>query len=243
MTSAANKPHRVTKYRQLRDRGEPSWLECPRVVIADDHVPTRLGVRLALEEDGFLVCAEEETAPAAVAAALRDPPDLCVLDVDMPGGGVSAASTIRSRLPQTRVVMLTDAEDDAELFASLEAGASGYLSKGMDPSRLGPALRDVLAGGAALPRMLTARVVEEFRLRARRPGLVRRSDRDLTGREWEVLDCLREGLSTRSVAKRLFITETTVRRHVSSIVRKLGVSSREAAVQFVADRSPNLNGE
>ena len=231
----------------LRHRGEGGEspdLEPPRVVIADNHVPTRIGVRLALEEDGFLVCGEEGTAPAAVAAALRDPPDLCLLDVDTPGDAIVAAETIRSRLPETQVVMLSDSEnDEALLFAALEAGAAGYLLKDMDSSRLGPALRDVLDGRAALPRGLTARLIEEFRDRAREPGLVRPTDRDLTAREWEVLDCLREGLSTRSIAKRLFITETTVRRHVSSILRKLGVSSREAAVELVTQRSTNLNGE
>jgi DNA-binding NarL/FixJ family response regulator len=218
-------------------------LEFPRIVIADDHVPTLTGVRLALEDDGFVVSGEEATARAAVATALRDPPDLCLLDTDMPGGGVVAAETIRSRLPGTHVVMMTDSESDEELFAAVEAGASGYLPKAMDPARLGPALRDVLNGGAALPRAFTARLIEEFRARANHPELVRRSERDLTGREWEVLDCLREDLSTRYVAGRLFISETTVRRHVSSILKKLGVSSRQAAVELVADRSPNLNGE
>lgn len=226
-----------------RHRGDDDHLECPRVVIADGHAPTRTGVRLSLEQDGFLICGEETTAPGAVAAALRDPPDLCLLDVDLPGGGIRAAETIRNRAPEIQVVMLSDSENPGDLIPALEAGASGYLFKGMDASRLGPALRDVLEGGAALPRMLTARLIDELRRRAKGPDLVRRSDRDLTGREWDVLDCLREGLSTRSTAERLFITETTVRRHVSSILKKLGVSSREAAVELVSQRSANLNGE
>jgi two-component system nitrate/nitrite response regulator NarL len=233
----------VLTVRQRRHGDLANEPECPRVVIADDHIPTRMGVRLALEQNGFVVCGEEATAPAAVAAALSDPPDLCLLDVDMPGGGVGAAETIRSRLPETQVVMLTDAENEEELFAALEAGASGYLLKGIDPARLGPALRDVLRGGAALPRALTALLIEEFRTRAHRPGLVRRSERDLTSREWEVLDCLCDDLSTRSVAQRLFICETTVRRHVSSILKKLDVPSREAAVELVMHRSANLNGQ
>jgi two-component system, NarL family, nitrate/nitrite response regulator NarL len=215
----------------------------PRVVIADDHPPTRMGVRLALEEDGFIVCGEEDTGPGAVAAALRDPPDVCLLDVDMPGGGIEAAAAIRAQLPQTHVVMLSAAENDDELFAALEVGASGYLLKEMNPARLGRALQGVLRGEAALPRALTARLIEEFRARAQHPSLVRRSEKDLTSREWDVLDCLRDGLSTRRIAKQLFISETTVRRHVGSILRKLGVSSREEAVQVAARRSRNLNGE
>lgn len=208
-------------------------LECPRIVIADDHAPTRTGVRLALEEDGFIVCAEEATAAGAVAAALRDPPDLCLLDVDMPGGGIEAAETIRSALPHTHVVMLSESAADAELFAALRAGASGYLLTGVNPLRLGAALRDVLNGGAALSRELTARLIEEFRAQARRcpTSMTRPTQHDLTRREWEVLDCLRDGLSTHRIAKQLFISETTVRRHIGSILRKLDVSTREAAVK------------
>jgi DNA-binding NarL/FixJ family response regulator len=223
--------------------GRPAGVKPPRVVIADDHPPTRTGVRLALENGGFIVCAEEETGPGAVAAALRDPPDVCLLDVDMPGGGIEAAETIHAQLPETQVVMLSAAENDHDLFAALEAGASGYLLKEMDPARLGPALHGVLRGEAALPRTLTAHLIAEFRARARRPSLTRRSEKDLTSREWEVLDCLAEGLSTRRIAKRLFISETTVRRHVGSILRKLDAPSRQAAVEIVAQRSRNLNGE
>ncbi len=233
----------MSKPRQAHRGREAYHLECPRVVIADGDVPTRTGVRLALEQDGFLVCGEEATGAGALAAAVRDPPDLCLLDVDLPEGGVRAAETILARLPGTHVVMLSESENARDLIPALETGASGYLLKGMSRSRLGPALRDVLDGGAALPRALTARLIEELRLRARGPDFVRPTDRDLTNREWDVLDCLREGLSTRSIAERLFITETTVRRHVSSILRKLGVSSREAAVELVSQRSPNLNGE
>lgn len=230
--------------RQRRRGGLADALECPRIVIADAHAPTRAGVRLALEQDGFVVCGEEGSSPDAVAAALGDPPDLCLLDVRMPGG-IDAVEAIWSQLPATRVVMLSDSADEDDLFAALRAGASGYLLKEMNPARLGPALRDVLDGRAALPRVLTTRLIEEFRYLARRPesSLARPCENDLTRREWEVLDCLREGLSTRRTAKQLFISETTVRRHVGSILKKLGVQTREAAVKAVAQRSRNLNAE
>ena len=220
-------------------------LDSPRIVIADHQLPIRAGVRVALERDGFIVAAEEETAPGAVAAALRDPPDVCLLDVDMPGGGIEAAETITSQLPGTQVVMLGESANDEDVFAALEAGASGYLLKGMDPARLGTALRDVLNGRAALPRALTARLIAEFRARAQQGTtlLTRPAAGDLTRREWEVLDCLRDGLSTRRTAKRLFISETTVRRHVGSILKKLDVPTRETAVAAAARRSRKLNGE
>jgi DNA-binding NarL/FixJ family response regulator len=215
----------------------------PRVVIADDHLAARVGVRLALEEEGFTVSSEAATGPAAVAAALRDRPDVCLLDVHMPGGGIEAAAAIHSRLPGTRIVMLTASGNDEDLFAALLAGASGYLLKGMDPARLGAALRGVVRGQAALPRTLTARLIREFRALAEpgASGFMRRSGNDLTSREWEVLDCLRDGLSTKRTAKRLFISETTVRRHIGSVLRKLGVPDRESAVKTIAQRSRNLN--
>lgn len=217
-----------------RHKGGDHDVEHPRVVVAAPHAPTRTGVRLALEREGFVVAAEEATRAAAVAAALRDPPELCLVDVGLPGGGIEAAATIRAELPETHVVMLTAAANDDDLFAALEAGASGYLLEEMDPTRLGRALHGVLRGEAALPRALTARLIDEFRARTRRPSLVRRTVDDLTGREWEVLDCLREGLSTRAIAKRLFVTDTTVRRHVGSILKKLNVPTRAAAVKAVA---------
>ena len=217
----------------------------PRVVIADEDVLARRGVRRALEEDGFVVSAEEETSEGAIEAAVRDAPDVCLLDVDVPGGGIKAAATIRSKVPQTHVVVLTGAADDEHLFAALEAGASGYLLKDTDAARLGAALRGVLQGEAALPRALTARLIREFRARARRnhTAFIRRGKNDLTEREWEVLDCLSEGLPTKGIAEQLFIAPTTVRRHVGSILAKLEVPDREAAVELVAKRSQNLNAK
>jgi two-component system nitrate/nitrite response regulator NarL len=218
-----------------RDEG-PSSTKRARVVIADRDAPTRAGIRIALEEDGFVISAEEDTGEGAVAAALGDPPDVCLVDVHVPGGGIEAAAAIRSNLPQTHVVLLTAARNDNDLFAALEAGASGYLLKETNPARLGAALRGVIHGEAALPRELTGRLIREFRARARsgEARLVRPGKDDLTRREWEVLDCLCDGLSTKATAQRLFISETTVRRHIGSILRKLHVTTRQAAVALTA---------
>lgn len=219
--------------------------ESPRVLIADDHVPTRVGIRIALEKAGFVVCGEEATGPDAVAAALRAKPDVCLLEVGVPGGGIEAAASIRTSLTRTHVVMLSASDDDRDLFGALQAGASGYLLKHMDPERLAPTLEGVLRGEAALPRALTARLIQEFRARARRGdvALARPGTNELTQREWDVLDCLCEGLSTKEIAKRLFITMTTVRRHVGAILSKLDVESRQEAVEMVARRSGNLNAK
>jgi DNA-binding NarL/FixJ family response regulator len=209
-----------------------------RVLVADDHPAIRVGVRLALEAAGMEVCAEEASGPAAVQAAIREQPDVCLLDVHMPGSGIEAARQIREDLSDTAVVMLTVSRDDDDLFEALKAGARGYLLKDIDPSRLPLALTAVLAGEAALPRTLVARVLEEFRQRATGVGggLVRPGRDTLTSREWDVLDAMSEGLSTAEIARRLFVADVTVRRHIGSILRKLHVENRADAVRLARAR-------
>lgn len=207
----------------------------PRVLIADDHAPTRIGVRMALERDGIEVCAEVKNASEAVEAALRERPDLCLLDVHMPGGGPSAASKITSKLPGTMVVMLTVSRDNADMLESLRRGAVGYLLKDMNPASLPVAVRAALGGEGVLPRTLAAGLIEEFRKRpqSRRVTGQPREGPALSGREWEILELLSEGASTADIAERLFLSRVTVRRHISSILGKLGVSSREEAVKLL----------
>jgi DNA-binding NarL/FixJ family response regulator len=210
-----------------------------RVLLADDHPPTRADLRQSLEEDGrFAVCAEASDAAGAIEAAMRERPDLCVLDVRMPGGGVSAVWEIVARLPQTKVVMLTVSADDSDLFAALRAGAAGYLLKGTDAARLPHALLDVLEGRAALPRALVARLMDEFRDRGprRRMTLARSDGLQLTSREWQVLDLLRQKLTTAEIARRLTLSQATVRTHIAAILRKLDVPNREAAIQIFENR-------
>lgn len=206
-----------------------------RVLIADDHAPTRLGVREVLEENGFEVVAEAATAQAAVAAATDAAPDVCLLDLNMPGRGANAAAEISKALPDTAIVILTVSRSDDDLFEALTAGAMGYLLKDTDPDYLPDALRSVLAGEAALPPALAARLVQEFRTRAksRRLPEVGGKSVELTQKEWEVLDGMRQGLSTREIADQMFVGPPTVRSHVSAILKKLAVPSREAALRLL----------
>jgi DNA-binding NarL/FixJ family response regulator len=192
-------------------------------------------VKTALERDDFVVCAAVADAPAAIEAARREHPDVCLLDIHMPGGGIRAAERISRDLPDAAVVMLTVSRTDADLFDALRAGASGYLLKDIDPVRLPHALRGVLDGEAALPRRLVALLVEEFRerRRRRRVPLVGRRSIELTDREWEVLDLMKQGLSTNQIAERLFVSPVTVRTHVSAILRKLQVPTRQAALELL----------
>lgn len=209
--------------------------ESARVVIADDHAPTRSGVRTALEHGGFAVVGEARDATAAVEVARRERPDVCLLDIHMPGSGIAAATRITDELPDTAVVMLTVSRNDDDLFDALRAGASGYLLKDTDPGRLPHALRGVLNGEAALPRPLVARLIDEFRDRGRyrRVPVLGTRGTMLTSREWEVLELLREGLSTKEIAERLFLSPATIRSHVAAILRKLKVPDRAAAIRML----------
>jgi two-component system nitrate/nitrite response regulator NarL len=210
------------------------------VLLADDHAATRAGVRLTLERRGFVIVAEADNADDAVAAALLHRPALCLLDVYMPGNGISAAQRIHDALPETKIVVLTVSADENDLLEALAAGASGYLLKDTPASRLPAALHGVLAGEAALPRKLERWLIDQFREPSRRferrgvlPRRARRPAK-LTTREWEVLELLADHLPTAAVAHRLGISEITVRRHISSAVRKLDVPNRTSAVELVS---------
>jgi DNA-binding NarL/FixJ family response regulator len=201
-----------------------------RVLVADDHPAMRAELREAVEQDErFTVVAEAADGAAAVAAALRERPDLCLLDIRMPGSGIAATREITSRLPETKVVMITVSLDDDDLLNALRAGAVGYLLKDIDPARLPHALHEALEGGAAIPSRLVARVIAEFRDHGpRRRAVVSEAGYDLTSREWEVLGLLRQGLSTAQIASKLYVSTATVRSHVAAVLRKLRLPDREA---------------
>jgi two-component system nitrate/nitrite response regulator NarL len=201
-----------------------------RVLVADSSSLTRSGLRLALESAGCFVCAEAADVAGAVEAALRERPDVCLLDAGLPYSGITAATAIAASLPDTSVVMFGQPPNDADLFAALDAGASGYLSRDIDPDGLVIALRRVRAGEAALSRTLVARLIEE--LRRRRLSRLR----GLTYREFQVLELMYQGLKTAEIAERLFLARVTVRTHIASILRKLGVSDRQAAIRLLDDR-------
>ncbi|WP_427890020.1 response regulator [Kribbella sp. GL6] len=208
-----------------------------RVVMADDHPQLRAHIRQALESGGFEVCAEAATGPQAVRLTEEHQPDVVLLDIHMPGGGIRAAAEISRLLPDVAIVMLTVSRDDNDLFDSLRAGASGYLLKDTDPARLPEALRGVLSGEAAIPRSLVARILDEFREPGRRRPARRSKAGLLTSREWEVMGLLGDGLTTEEVAKRLFLSPTTIRVHISSVLRKLRVKDRQAAIDLLRDES------
>jgi two-component system, NarL family, nitrate/nitrite response regulator NarL len=211
-----------------------------RVLVADDHAPTREDIRAAVDSDPrFTVVALAGDAAEAIQAALRERPDVALLDMRMPCSVAAAAWEITARLPSTRAVMLTVSRSDEDLFAALRAGASGYLLKDMPFEGIGDELARVLDGQVALPPELVTRLAEEFRDSApRRRALVgQRAGAQLTSREWQVLDYLRQGLPTSEIARRLFVSPATVRSHVAAVLRKLRVPDREAAIRLFEDHA------
>jgi DNA-binding NarL/FixJ family response regulator len=205
-----------------------------RLVIADDNARVRGHIRRALEAGGCEVCGEGTSADEAIELVLQHRPDVALLDIHMPGNGIQAAQHINRSLPDTAIVMLTQSKEDDDLFDSLRAGASGYLLKSADPATLPGALRGVLQGEAAMTPTLVTRIMQEFRGPGRRRFL-RKSPAagKLSSREWEVMEMLSQGHSTDEVAKRLFVSPTTVRVHVSAVLRKLRVKDREAAFRVL----------
>jgi DNA-binding NarL/FixJ family response regulator len=199
-----------------------------RVLIAASRLPTRVGLRLALGPE--LVCAEAADGETAVAAAREQRPDVCLLDLESQAENLWAIGELAAGSPDTAVIMLAAELDDDEFLAALRAGAAGYLSQAVDPSRLPDVVRAVVRGEVAVPRHFVGRLIDELRDRDRRRRLVAVSgDRtvEITAREWEVLALLREDLPTRAIAEQLGISQVTVRRHLGAVSQKLGARTRE----------------
>ena len=135
-----------------------------RILIADDHPPTRHELRQDLERGGLEVCAETATGDEAIAAALRERPDLCLFDIQMPGDGMAAVTAIRSALPSTKIILMTATPDEAGVLAAVRAGADGYLAKDVDPRRLPHIVRVVVGGETSYPRRLLGTVLRSLRV-------------------------------------------------------------------------------
>ena len=196
-----------------------------RVLLVDDNEPLRTMLRHTLEAAGVEVCAEAGNADAAVAEAHRQGPDVVLLDVNMPGGGLNALARLTGELPGTPVVMLTARDDDHALLASLRGGAAGYVLKGSDPWELPAALEDAVAGRPVLSAKAIGRLI----------GSVRGAQVPLEDREQEVLSRLQDGRSTGEIADDLGVEPVTVHNDLSSILRKLNVSTREDALVLLEE--------
>lgn len=202
-----------------------------RVLVVDRAPLVRRGVVAVLEEQADLrVVGETGDDQLAVELVAATEPDVVLLDLDVPGGGVRACEALRLARPGVAVVVLASAEDDADIAGAVRAGARGYLLRDTSPAELVEALRAVAGGKSLLSPEMASRVLDEFAGMIRRSEAIGEGQGALTRRELEVLTLIAEGLNNRAIAERLFISESTVKNHVRSIHEKLQVHSRMEAV-------------
>lgn len=206
------------------------------VLVVDDHPLTREALGSLLQQHGFDVVGQACDGAEAIKAAGDLHPDLVLLDLTMPGmDGLTALPRIRDAAPASEVVVLTASGTEENLLSAIRAGAAGYLLKTESPERIASFLRGVAGGEAALSGSIARRLLDRVREGGRLGGGVPDSiAARLSAREVEVLLLLDEHLGTDEIAKRLFISEHTVRSHVKSLLRKLGVSSRREALERLA---------
>ena len=200
-----------------------------RALVADDHPVFRSGLRLLLEDLGVEVVAEAADGASAVALALEHRPDVVLMDLQMPDvTGLEATRRLTESVPQVRVLVLTMVEDDDTLFAALRAGAAGYLLKGAGPDEIDRAVRGVAAGDAVYGAGVGERLRRMFATGSVTAAPV--PFPQLAERERDVLDLLATGASNAEIARRLHLSDKTVRNYVSSIFAKLGVRDRAQAI-------------
>ncbi|MEU3556305.1 response regulator [Streptomyces fragilis] len=200
-----------------------------RVLVCDDHAVVRAGLRALLSSaDGIEVVGEAAGGDEAVALAGRLAPDVVLMDLQLGPGtdGIEATRRITARPVAPRVLVLTTYDTDADVTRALEAGATGYLLKAERPEELFTAIRAAAQGRTALSAPIAGRMVAA--MRAPRPGL--------TARELDILAQLAQGLANREIARALFISEATVKTHLSRIYDKLGVDNRAGAVAAAKER-------
>jgi NarL family two-component system response regulator LiaR len=201
-----------------------------RIVIADDHVLVRQGIRAFLETHADLdIVGEAEDAASATAICAEQRPHVALVDLVMPGGGIEATRAIRAVSAETQVVLLTSFEDAQQIVAAVQAGALSCLLKDIDADALADTLRKAARGEAVLHPRVAAKLMDALRRGAEPGSEVLES---LSQREREVLTLMAEGFSNLQIAERLGIGEKTVKTHVSNVLGKLNVSDRTQAAVY-----------
>jgi DNA-binding NarL/FixJ family response regulator len=213
--------------------GGMARVEHPSVLVADDDVQHRRAVREALEAHGFVVAGEASDAAAAIGAATRLRPDICLIEIELPLEGLNAIGRIAKASPETMIVVLSRSDQPEDVVTAFTRGASGYLLKGITGERLASTLRGAYQGEPPLSRALVPHLVDEIRRGSARRLTLPGGPVTLTPREWEVGELLRDGYTTSEIADRLGVSPVTVRRHVGLLLAKLGAKDRTAAVDLL----------
>lgn len=201
-----------------------------KVLLVDDHTLLRQGLRKLLElEPSLEVVGEAGNGQEAIQKTQELNPDVVLLDINMPGmNGVEVTALLKSSHPETKIIILTIHKDDEYVFEAVKAGASGYLLKDVETQELVKAVEAVFRGESIVDPAIASRLLKEFS-RISKGGSDTNHD-SLTEREKEILKLLVQGLSNREVAEKLFISEKTVKNHISNIFRKMEVTDRTQAV-------------
>lgn len=213
--------------------------EKTRVMIVDDHEVVREGLRSLLRRrDELAVVGEAGTVAEAIDEARRTQPDVVIMDVRLPdGSGVEACREIRTERPETKVLILTSYADEEAVFASIMAGAIGYLLKQTSTKTLIEAIERAMRGESLLDPAVTQRVLERVR-----SGKKENEDDDLallSEQERKILDLIAEGKTNKEIAKDVFLSDKTVKNYVSSILSKLNLRRRSEAAAFIARKRPD----
>ena len=213
-----------------------------RVFVADDHAVFRQGLRALLDSEPDLKLAgEAATGREAVEGVAGARPDVVLMDIQMPGiNGIEATRRILETDPGVGVVVLTMFEDDDSVFAAMRAGARGYVLKGADPDEILKVLRAVAEGEAHFGPEIARRLTRFFS--APRPADAAEAFPELTAREREILDLIARGYDNAKIARRLFLSDKTVRNHVSHIFAKLRVADRAQAMIRARDAGLGREG-
>lgn len=210
------------------------------VLLVDDHQVVRRGFRMMLEgATGITVVGEENSAKQVLAKVRELEPDVIIMDIKLEAvgtNGIDITRELKVKFPQINVIIISNFDEDEYVKEAIRAGASGYLLKDITQEDLIQAIRTVYKGGAVINPLLNKKILKEFA--AMTPQLTYHPSHEgpLSDKETQVLTLLTEGYSNKEIAGRLFITEKTVKAHVSSILRKLGVQDRTQAVIFALKR-------
>ena len=205
-----------------------------RIVLIDDHPLFREGVAYTLgSEPTFEVVGQGESLDEAVRLVEDLKPDIILLDINIPGGGIHAAEKIVSSAPITKIIMLTASSDDDDLVKALKAGARGYILKGVAARELISIVRAVQAGEGYITPSLAANLLSEMAGGQRMSKMEANPLNDLTKREREILEHIAVGLSNKEIGQRLYVSEKTVKHYVTSVLQKLHVRNRVEAALLV----------